>query len=113
KESAEILVAGLPLPGYGGLRFGLPAGQALWRKWSADRPDVIYVATEGPLGGSRGVSKFPLSAAFTRALIATRATIAWAGCSRWSRAISTAFTTAPRERWSRARICAIDCAPGE
>ncbi len=52
KESAEILVAGLPLPGYGGLRFGLPAGQALWRKWSADRPDVIYVATEGPLGWS-------------------------------------------------------------
>jgi glycosyltransferase involved in cell wall biosynthesis len=48
----ETLVPGLPLPGYTGLRFGLPAGKALCRKWSANRPDVIYIATEGPLGWS-------------------------------------------------------------
>lgn len=52
KETTEILVPSLPLPGYSGLRFGLPAGQALWRHWSLNRPDAIYVATEGPLGWS-------------------------------------------------------------
>ena len=48
----ETLVPGLPLPGYNGLRFGLPAGKAMLRKWSANRPDVVYIATEGPLGWS-------------------------------------------------------------
>jgi len=52
KGATEILVSSLPLPGYRGLRFGLPAGQVLRQNWSASRPDVIYVATEGPLGWS-------------------------------------------------------------
>ena len=52
KAAAEILVSSLPLPGYRGLRFGLPAGQVLRQNWSINRPDVIYVATEGPLGWS-------------------------------------------------------------
>src|SRR5262249_3861514 len=34
------------------LRFGLPASGALRARWAADRPDVVYVATEGPLGWS-------------------------------------------------------------
>lgn len=46
------LVRGLPLPGSAGLQFGLPAGRALRRAWTARRPDVIYIATEGPLGWS-------------------------------------------------------------
>jgi glycosyltransferase involved in cell wall biosynthesis len=46
------LVRGLPLPGYGGLQFGLPAGRALCRRWARHRPDAVYVATEGPLGWS-------------------------------------------------------------
>jgi glycosyltransferase involved in cell wall biosynthesis len=41
---------GLPLPGYPLLRMGLPAGRRLRRAWSADRPDLVHVATEGPLG---------------------------------------------------------------
>src|SRR5262245_54614621 len=52
KAAAEILVSSLPLPGYRGLRFGLPAGQVLRQNWSINPPDVIYVATEGPLGWS-------------------------------------------------------------
>ena len=44
------LVRGLPLPGYPGLQFGLPAGALLRRSWTNRRPDVVYVATEGPLG---------------------------------------------------------------
>ncbi|MDO8314606.1 MAG: glycosyltransferase family 1 protein [Rugosibacter sp.] len=48
----EVLVAGCPIPGYRGLRFGLPAKTRLLNAWRADRPDVIQVATEGPLGAS-------------------------------------------------------------
>ena len=48
----ETLVHGLPLPGYRGLHVGLPATGALQRCWRQRRPDVVYVATEGPLGWS-------------------------------------------------------------
>jgi glycosyltransferase involved in cell wall biosynthesis len=48
----ETLVPGLPLAGYRGLRFGLPSGERLRRRWSVCRPDAVYVATEGPLGWS-------------------------------------------------------------
>lgn len=48
----DLLLAGLPLPGYAGLRFGLPAGRALARAWRRQRPDVVHVVTEGPLGWS-------------------------------------------------------------
>jgi glycosyltransferase involved in cell wall biosynthesis len=48
----DLLLSGLPLPGYAGLRFGLPAGAALARAWRACRPDVVHVVTEGPLGWS-------------------------------------------------------------
>jgi glycosyltransferase involved in cell wall biosynthesis len=48
----ELLVAGLPLPGYPTLRFGLPAARTLRAAWGRRRPDVVYVATEGPLGWS-------------------------------------------------------------
>jgi len=46
------VVAGLPLPGYKGLQFGLPAGALLQQLWMRRRPDAVYVATEGPLGWS-------------------------------------------------------------
>jgi len=46
------LVRGLPIPGYPGLRFGLPAARTLRRQWQIDRPDVVQVVTEGPLGAS-------------------------------------------------------------
>jgi glycosyltransferase involved in cell wall biosynthesis len=48
----DLLLGGLPLPGYSGLRFGLPAGGALARAWRAQRPDLVHVVTEGPLGWS-------------------------------------------------------------
>src|SRR5919108_5231033 len=46
------LVPGLPIPGYRDLRFGWPAGGGLARRWAVQRPDAVYVATEGPLGWS-------------------------------------------------------------
>lgn len=47
---AQVLLPGASLPRYPGLRFGLPAHRALHRRWSDTRPDVLYIATEGPLG---------------------------------------------------------------
>ncbi len=47
-----LLVAGANLPRYPGLRFGLPAPKRLARQWQQQRPDAIYIATEGPLGWS-------------------------------------------------------------
>jgi glycosyltransferase involved in cell wall biosynthesis len=46
------LVRGMGLPRYPGLKFGMPATRALLKQWRAERPDAIYVATEGPLGWS-------------------------------------------------------------
>lgn len=46
----ELLVPGLPIPGYAGLRFGLPVVGQLRRQWRRQRPDVVHIATEGPLG---------------------------------------------------------------
>jgi glycosyltransferase involved in cell wall biosynthesis len=51
-EGPTLLVRSVPLPGYSGLRMGLPAGSALRAAWRRCRPDAVYVATEGPLGWS-------------------------------------------------------------
>lgn len=51
-RSAELLVGGAPIPRYPELRFGFPAGRRLRSRWQQDRPDAVYVATEGPLGWS-------------------------------------------------------------
>lgn len=50
--SQTLLVKGLPIPGYRELTLGLPAGLTLRKQWQKHRPDIIYVATEGPLGWS-------------------------------------------------------------
>lgn len=46
----QVAMAGLPIPGYPLLRMGLPAGRKLRLMWAQDRPDLVHVATEGPLG---------------------------------------------------------------
>jgi glycosyltransferase involved in cell wall biosynthesis len=46
----HLPMPGAALPRYPGLRFGLPAHRRLHRRWSRQRPDVLYIATEGPLG---------------------------------------------------------------
>ncbi|MDH5832954.1 glycosyltransferase family 4 protein [Luteimonas kalidii] len=51
-EADELLVRGIALPRYPGLRAGLPATATLARTWRDARPDAVYVATEGPLGWS-------------------------------------------------------------
>jgi hypothetical protein len=49
---AEVLVRALPLPRYDGLRMGFPAERMLARLWQLERPDIVHVVTEGPLGRS-------------------------------------------------------------
>jgi glycosyltransferase involved in cell wall biosynthesis len=49
---SEMLVSGVPIPGYPLLRLGLPAGRNFRRRWRHNRPDLVHVVTEGPLGAS-------------------------------------------------------------
>lgn len=52
REFREVALPGFSVPSYPQLRLGWPAGRALGRAWRADRPDLVHVATEGPLGAS-------------------------------------------------------------
>lgn len=45
-----LLTRGWPLPGYAGLQWGQSSLHKLLRRWQRNRPDVLYIATEGPLG---------------------------------------------------------------
>ncbi len=48
----EILIRGVRIPRYPDLRMGLPARRAMQRLWRAQPPDLVHIATEGPLGWS-------------------------------------------------------------
>lgn len=48
----QVLLRGLPIPRYPHLRMGLPAKKTLLQMWSLRRPDLVHIATEGPLGWS-------------------------------------------------------------
>jgi glycosyltransferase involved in cell wall biosynthesis len=48
----EFLTGGWPIPRYPDLRMGAPSKRALLQLWALRRPDVVHVATEGPLGWS-------------------------------------------------------------
>jgi len=48
----QMLSRGIPIPKYANLQLGLPAQKVLLRRWSLQRPDVVQVVTEGPLGWS-------------------------------------------------------------
>lgn len=47
---SQTLVRGLPIPRYPELKLGLPSTGTLRRLWTARRPDVVHLVTEGPLG---------------------------------------------------------------
>ena len=50
EDDALLLCRGWPLPGYPGLQWGQSSMHKLLRRWKRQRPDVLYIATEGPLG---------------------------------------------------------------
>jgi UDP-2,3-diacylglucosamine pyrophosphatase LpxH/glycosyltransferase involved in cell wall biosynthesis len=50
QSTSSTSIAAIPLPGYKEVRIGLPGPFKLRKRWLKKRPDVIYVATESPLG---------------------------------------------------------------
>ncbi|PJZ69826.1 glycoside hydrolase [Leptospira perolatii] len=48
----EVLVRGANIPFYEGLKFGFPEKRLLRRLISLEKPDLVHVVTEGPLGWS-------------------------------------------------------------
>jgi len=48
----EVLTLGIPIPGYSSLKIGIPQKNRLLKKWSLDRPNLVHIVTEGPLGRS-------------------------------------------------------------
>ena len=51
-DAGETTVLSWPLPGYWEIKVGAPWPGELRRRWTKNRPDVIYVAIETPLGFS-------------------------------------------------------------
>jgi glycosyltransferase involved in cell wall biosynthesis len=64
----ELLCPGVPIPGYSLMRLGLPMVGKLLRVWRVDRPDVVHIATEGPLGYAALLAarklRLPISSSF-------------------------------------------------
>lgn len=48
----HVRLPGFPMPGYPQLRIGFPARWRMEQLWRKQRPDLVHVATEGPLGAS-------------------------------------------------------------
>lgn len=46
----DIHVKGMPIPRYPDLQLGVPAYTTLRRTYDSIKPDVVHIATEGPLG---------------------------------------------------------------
>jgi hypothetical protein len=46
----EVLAKGVPIPHYRDMRFGLLSTRQFIQLWRRRRPDIVHVATEGPLG---------------------------------------------------------------
>ncbi len=67
-DEQGLAVPSISLPGYREVRVGLPMRMRLQLRWHRNRPDVIYVATETPLGSSAITAaralKIPVAAGF-------------------------------------------------
>ncbi|WP_370293511.1 glycosyltransferase family 4 protein [Thalassolituus sp.] len=51
-QGHELRLRGVTIPQYPELQLGLPAYRKIRRFWEQDRPDIVYVATEGLMGAS-------------------------------------------------------------
>ena len=64
----ELLLKGMPIPRYPELKLGFPSKKSLIQAWTQKRPDIVHIATEGPLGWSAlqaaKVLRLPVSSDF-------------------------------------------------
>ena len=64
----DFVVPGVAIPFYAALRIGLPVVDRLEARWREWRPDVVHVATEGPLGlaslAAAGRLRLPVTSSF-------------------------------------------------
>jgi glycosyltransferase involved in cell wall biosynthesis len=51
-DSPSLKVPGLGIPFYPGLKLGLPLTGRLQNAWQQQRPDLVHITTEGPLGAA-------------------------------------------------------------
>lgn len=49
-EHEEVWCRGLTIPMYPDLQLGLPCARRIRRVWESFSPDIVYIATEGPMG---------------------------------------------------------------
>jgi len=52
RSTDDVLTRGMPIPRYPHLQLGLPSRKQLEPLWTRHRPDLVHIATEGPLGWS-------------------------------------------------------------
>lgn len=88
-----IEVPGLALPFYSQVRIGLPRRRAFLDEWREDPPDLVHIATEGPLGASA------LSAA--RALDLPVTSSLHTNFHRYARSYRLGWLTMPAMRYLR------------
>lgn len=51
-KGGDVLLRGMAIPRYPHLQLGLPSRRQLQPLWTLQRPDLVHIATEGPLGWS-------------------------------------------------------------
>lgn len=51
-DTGDVLLRGMAIPRYPHLQLGLPSRKQLEPLWMRKRPDLVHIATEGPLGWS-------------------------------------------------------------
>uniref|UniRef100_UPI0035B4D2FD glycosyltransferase family 4 protein n=1 Tax=Hylemonella sp. TaxID=2066020 RepID=UPI0035B4D2FD len=52
RQGQDVLMRGMAIPRYPHLQLGLPSRRQLQPLWTLHRPDLVHIATEGPLGWS-------------------------------------------------------------
>jgi len=105
----QTLFRGVAIPRYAHLRMGLPARRALSRLWSERRPDLVHIATEGPLGWSALKAArelgIPVSSDFRTNFDAYSAHYGISWLRRPSARICAASITGPVSPWCRPWRC--------
>ncbi|MCU0792270.1 MAG: glycosyltransferase family 1 protein [Opitutaceae bacterium] len=111
RATPDFLVPGMAIPFYDALRVGLPTIWRLEERWRVWRPDVVHVATEGPLGLAAVTlaylrwfhNRTRLTLAPTRQMVGELADARFRGLSVMARGVDTAlFDPAKRSQALRA-----------